>query len=629
MPYASTRELPAAVKKLSAKKQRAYMAAFNSVFKARQDEGRAAAAGWAAANSVKESGMAELRAEEVRSLLGASLTARYGAVGEYVWVRDFDSGSVIYERNGKTYRAPYTITDGKATVLDETEVIAKTQYETVEALRSKLDELVTEVGLRGSDNRSSKCMTVCADLIGVGKEEGIGEAVEEVDACLAVLREAPVAKTEDGLKYPAAAFAYVPESDKPSTWKLRLWETPTAKVTRRQLGRAAAALSPGGFRGNRVQIPSDEVAAVKRKIRAAYRALDVADEDIPKWVKESTVRNYVKESITLIQELAAADTVARGILPVRFLVPGFNSDKSRYYTESAIKDATVVFNGAKMYCDHPTDADEKARPERSIRDWVATLKNCHVSDQGNAVGEAHINAGWLKDKAAVLYEQGDLNQLAVSILGIGSGQKEKIDGVETVAVENILKGRSVDFVTEPGAGGRAGLMESPDKSGLDVDLVDEASLRAQRPDLVELIETKIKTEVQSDVSEKTVTELEGQVSTLTEERDDLQGKLTEAETEKAKAVAQATIKEAVGKADLPEPCKARLLEQFTNATDSEGVEDAIKAEAKFVSDLAETGKVKGLGNSKPDPKADRDALEESFVRLGLPKEEAKTAAEGR
>jgi hypothetical protein len=77
-------------------------------------------------------------------------------------------------------------------------------------------------------------------------------------------------KTEDGLEYPAAAFAYAPDKDTPSGWKLRLWETPELKETRRQVGMAVAALGPGGFRGNRVRIPSDDLPGVKRRVLQAW-----------------------------------------------------------------------------------------------------------------------------------------------------------------------------------------------------------------------------------------------------------------------------------------------------------------------------------------------------------------------
>ena len=69
-----------------------------------------------------------------------------------------------------------------------------------------------------------------------------------VDAYGEVVTKAEM-KTDDGLEYPAKAYAYVGDPDVVSTWKLRLWETPELKETRRQIGMAVAALGPGGFRG--------------------------------------------------------------------------------------------------------------------------------------------------------------------------------------------------------------------------------------------------------------------------------------------------------------------------------------------------------------------------------------------
>ena len=88
-------------------------------------------------------------------------------------------------------------------------------------------------------------------------------------------------KTEDGSEYPAEAYAYVPDRERPSTWKLRLWENPEDKVTRVQLGRAVAALGPGGFRGNRVQIPAADLPKVKRTIAAAWRSVYGDERPIP------------------------------------------------------------------------------------------------------------------------------------------------------------------------------------------------------------------------------------------------------------------------------------------------------------------------------------------------------------
>jgi len=93
-------------------------------------------------------------------------------------------------------------------------------------------------------------------------------------------------KTEGGQQFPAEAFAYVPDPEKPSTWKLRLWDSPTDKETRRQIGYAVAALGPSGFRGNRVQIPSKDMAGVKAKIKTAWRKVNAGKgKETPKELK--------------------------------------------------------------------------------------------------------------------------------------------------------------------------------------------------------------------------------------------------------------------------------------------------------------------------------------------------------
>lgn len=78
-------------------------------------------------------------------------------------------------------------------------------------------------------------------------------------------------KREDGEDFPAEAFAYVPDAESPSTWKLRLWDSVADKETAAQVGRAVAALGPGGFRGNRVQIPAGALGRVKARVLAAWR----------------------------------------------------------------------------------------------------------------------------------------------------------------------------------------------------------------------------------------------------------------------------------------------------------------------------------------------------------------------
>ena len=61
----------------------------------------------------------------------------------------------------------------------------------------------------------------------------------------------------------ASDYAYVPDPDKPSTWKLRIDDA-------RHVAGAVAALGPG-YRGQKVDIPAEHLDAVKAKVNAAHK----------------------------------------------------------------------------------------------------------------------------------------------------------------------------------------------------------------------------------------------------------------------------------------------------------------------------------------------------------------------
>jgi hypothetical protein len=93
---------------------------------------------------------------------------------------------------------------------------------------------------------------------------------------------------------PAAAFAIVREADDPATWKL---PHHTRAIFRALKGRldiertvdwdrmaaAVAALSPGGYRGRRVEASREQFLAAARHLAAHYRA---ADRDLPATLAE-------------------------------------------------------------------------------------------------------------------------------------------------------------------------------------------------------------------------------------------------------------------------------------------------------------------------------------------------------
>jgi hypothetical protein len=68
---------------------------------------------------------------------------------------------------------------------------------------------------------------------------------------------------------PRRCYCYTP-TDQVSDWKLRIC-SPDGKRNAAIIGAAAAALGPGGFRGNRVQLPSAARGRVVACVRSAWR----------------------------------------------------------------------------------------------------------------------------------------------------------------------------------------------------------------------------------------------------------------------------------------------------------------------------------------------------------------------
>ena len=111
-----------------------------------------------------------------------------------------------------------------------------------------------------------------------------------------VQKDSGATKTEDGVDFPAAAYAYTPDKEKPSTWKLRLWETPEKKETAKQVGAAVAALG-AGFRGNKVEIPTADRADVVATVRAAWQRLHPKEE----------VPSAISKALDAMDEMATDD----------------------------------------------------------------------------------------------------------------------------------------------------------------------------------------------------------------------------------------------------------------------------------------------------------------------------------
>jgi hypothetical protein len=462
--------------------------------------------------------------------------------------------------------------------------------------------------------------------------DGVG-AADAVHSMFVTLQEQAPMKTEHGQKFPAAAFAFVPDIDKPSTWKLRLWESTNKQITRGQLSAAAALL-------REAEVPEGGVAKVKARFRFEYAELNIKPHNIPKSVQESEPM-----SLILGREAAGLTTADydgdKGEVTVTVIKPGFNISKRRFYPAKTLARDYKVFEGLKMFADHPTASEDRDRPERSVRGWVGNITNVFMGENGEIKARAKIHEGWFKEKLAGLAEHGLLNEMGTSIVALGKGVKTKIEGHTTQMVEQLVKGRSVDFVTYPGAGGSVECYESAQpEDEYDVDVIDAVEFKQRRPDIVELIETEIRESLGTetkvmDEKDTTIKELKEANETLTTENGELQESVTANEEATAKTKAQGEIVTLISESELPDPTKARLTEQFKEAQSIDGVAEAIESAKTEIAALTESGKVAGLGVTEPDAlEPDKEAqasLRESnidrYMSQGKTKEEAEAMAD--
>jgi len=457
-------------------------------------------------------------------------------------------------------------------------------------------------------------------------------------------------RTESSGRLPVAAYAYTPDPTKPSTWRLPLWESAeSAAPSLPALGRVAAALSPGGLSGVRTDVPREAIAEVKATVREAYRECGVAYEEMPKWVKETgDMTRLLAASVQPLEE-GALDT-AKGEAVVTVIRPGFNESKSRFYPAEMLRRDHGIFRGVKMFADHATRREDSERPEGSVNQWVATVKEVWAEADGTIKGRVAIIDSAFRQKLTALAEHGLLSDMGTSIRAIGSGVKSTVQGVKTNLIERLKVGRSVDFVTMAGAGGRVEMLEGDESATHDVDLIDEHRLRELRPDLIEIIEASCReanpthggasdmdelTEAtaRAEKAEHDLQESAAKVAAVEAERDTLKAAVEETQRVQARESAQREIAEALSKADLPEPVKALVAKRFVAAENSEGISEAIAEQVALIAELQEAGVVKGMGEGQEKTKTDEGRTElvaafaESFRRKGYSEEDALRRAE--
>jgi hypothetical protein len=225
-------------------------------------------------------------------------------------------------------------------------------------------------------------------------------------------------------------------------------------------------------------------AKAKAHIKARAKALGCTS-CLPKEWEESQRR--ILANVEQLEEAGTTYQPSTGNLTLTVIKPGW-SKNNRYYPAHVLTKSAGLFEGAKMFVDHYTEAQDKQRPEGSVKDWVGTISGVHVV--GGAVkATANIHNEDFKQNLANLKKAGNLSQMGISIRAFGETKSGEAEGRKGTIVESVLGCKSVDFVTFAAAGGVVESMsEAVDPD--DVMLLSLDDLKKKRPDLVEALTKK-------------------------------------------------------------------------------------------------------------------------------------------
>ena len=150
-------------------------------------------------------------------------------------------------------------------------------------------------------------------------------------------------------------------------------------------------------------------------------------------------------------EFVASDTGIKRETGILRNVPvlSVRSKNRRVYTADAMRKAVKLYEGAKVYLDHPSEID-KSRGGRSTTDRFGTLENVRFVDDGRGpqvrADMRFLASHPMAERIAEDMGRG-LGCFGLSHLGGGEGQVQK-DG--TQLVEEITTVREVDIVSAPG-----------------------------------------------------------------------------------------------------------------------------------------------------------------------------------
>lgn len=158
------------------------------------------------------------------------------------------------------------------------------------------------------------------------------------------------------------------------------------------------------------------------------------------------------QHITEAQDLTVTQASTPGRVLLQLITPGWGS--SGYYSAPVLENAAadkVWPAGTHAYFDHPSESEDRDRPERSVRDLVMVLaEDAYVGEGGGLVAEANV-IGPYRD---LVTDPVFMEAVGMSIRASADRTIGEAEGRKGMIVTQLVEGISVDIVTHAGRGGR-------------------------------------------------------------------------------------------------------------------------------------------------------------------------------
>ena len=367
----------------------------------------------------------------------------------------------------------------------------------------------------------------------------------------------------------------------------------------------------------------------------------------PEEVKVTEDIEPVAETVQIETELVPITEAAKGADKqgrklFKLLKPGWSKNNRYYSKEMLQRDIPGAFpKGTHMYLNHQTEAEEQARPEGDVRDLAAVFDEDPKWIEKGPDGPGMYVKGKVLSHFRPLVDE-IAEHTGLSIRAFGLAKVGEVDGQVGDIIERITGGKSVDFVTKPGADGKV------------LDLVESLRTPPQNPPApatdpkeIQVDEAQLKEAIAAQVAEA--------VKPLSEELTATKTELATVKADNARMteaarsnVARTRALSLLEKSGFPDTAKDRVATDVaanpplseSGAIDEAKLAEAVKARATAEAAYLEAagwrrpGTVVGMGGDL-DPFAapaeiKNENLVEGFTGLfGLSENGAKIAVAGR